>query len=164
MSEALYYFWLELLETVLLFVRLCRFCERKKLTPSDSLAIMPGGMYPSREHSGNIDDSLMLSSITSVLHQLYIEHHKHWWIFDVTSMLHPCFQCFPTCLQSIINICIEITNVSSMLRWCWIVVSLLNRPVFLMTTLMNHQCYQCVLNWGSWNNNSYYCYMFKVRC
>ena len=48
---------------------------------------------PSREHIGNVDDSLMLSSITSMMHRFYIEHRKHWWIFDVTSMFHPCFQC-----------------------------------------------------------------------
>ena len=50
--------------------------------------------YPSREHIGNIDDSLLLSSITSLMHQFYIEHRKYWWIFDLTLMFHPCFQCF----------------------------------------------------------------------
>ena len=50
-----------------------------------------------------------------------------------------------------INACIEIINVSLMLHRCGIIVSLMNRPVFLMTTLMNHQCYQCVLDWG-WQN------------
>ena len=49
---------------------------------------------PSREHIGSIEDSLMLSSITSIMHQFYIEHRKHWWIFDVTSMFHPCFKFF----------------------------------------------------------------------
>ena len=43
---------------------------------------------------------------------------------------------------------IEIINFSSMLHRCRIVVSLMNRLAFLMTTLMNHQCYQCVLDWG----------------
>ena len=32
---------------------------------------------PSREHIGNIDDSLMLSLITSIMHQFFIEHCKH---------------------------------------------------------------------------------------
>ena len=32
---------------------------------------------PSREHINNNDDSLMLSSITSMMHQFYIEHRKH---------------------------------------------------------------------------------------
>ena len=38
-------------------------------------------------------DWLMLSSITSMMHQSEIKHRKHWWIFDVTSMFHPCFRC-----------------------------------------------------------------------
>ena len=53
-------------------------------------------VYPSRGQIGNIDDSLMLSSITSMVHQFYIEHRKRWWIFDVTSRFHPCFHCFST--------------------------------------------------------------------
>ena len=49
----------------------------------------------------------------------------------------------------IINVCIEIINVSSRLHRWRIVVSLLKEQAcFLMTTLMNHQCYQCVLDWG----------------
>ena len=47
----------------------------------------------------------------------------------------------------IINVCIGIINVSSMLHQCRIAVSLMNKPVYL-TTIMNHQCYQCVLDWG----------------
>ena len=31
---------------------------------------------------------------------------------------------------------------------CRILLSLMNRPIFLMTTLMNHQRYQCILDWG----------------
>ena len=38
----------------------------------------------------------MLSSLALMIHQFYIEHRKHWWIFDVTSMFHTCFQCFST--------------------------------------------------------------------
>ena len=52
--------------------------------------------YPSPEHIGNIDDSLMLWSITSMMHEFYIEHRLHWWTFDIVSRLHPCFQCFST--------------------------------------------------------------------
>ena len=32
---------------------------------------------PSRKHIGNIDDSLMLSTITSMMHELYIEQRTH---------------------------------------------------------------------------------------
>ena len=34
-------------------------------------------MIPSREHIGSIDDPLMLSSITSMMHQFHIENRKH---------------------------------------------------------------------------------------
>ena len=34
--------------------------------------------YPNRgEHNGNIDDSLLMSPITLMIHQFYIEHRKH---------------------------------------------------------------------------------------
>ena len=36
----------------------------------------------------------MLSSKTSMMHQFYIGNRRHWWLFDVTSMFHRCFQCF----------------------------------------------------------------------
>ena len=36
----------------------------------------PKFAIPSREHFGNIDDSLRLSSETSMMHQFYIEHRK----------------------------------------------------------------------------------------
>ena len=49
---------------------------------------------PSRKHIDNIDDSLMLWSITSLMRQFYLKHRKHWWLFDVTSMFHPHFQVF----------------------------------------------------------------------
>ena len=39
-----------------------------------------------------------------------------------------------------------------MLHRCRIVVSLMSKPVFLMTTIINHQCYQCVLDWGIQEN------------
>ena len=72
--------------------------------------------YPSRERIGNINDSLM-SSIISMMHQFYIENRKHWWIFDVTSMFHLCFQCFsavePTMFH-LLNI-----NESSMKHECF---------------------------------------------
>ena len=131
-----------------------------------------------------------MSSITSIMHQFYIEHRKHWWILDITSMFHPSSKCFCTLKPAmfhlldiwfidapsmnhqwnnvespmknsyvseistlktlkIINVCTKIINVSSMLLGCRIVVSLLNRPAFFITTLMNHQCYQCVLDWGN---------------
>ena len=31
-----------------------------------------------------------------MMHQFYLEHRKHWWLFDVTSMFYRCFQCFST--------------------------------------------------------------------
>ena len=52
--------------------------------------------YPTRERILNSDGSLMFSSLTSKMHQFYIEHRKHWWVFDAKSMFHPCFQCFST--------------------------------------------------------------------
>ena len=53
---------------------------------------------PSREHIGNIDDLSKLSSITpmSMMHPFYIEFRKPCQIFEVISMIHPCFQCFST--------------------------------------------------------------------
>ena len=51
---------------------------------------------PSREHTGNIDDLFVLSSIALMMHQFYIEYCKQWWLFDVTSMFHLCSQCFST--------------------------------------------------------------------
>ena len=49
----------------------------------------------------------------------------------------------------IISVCRETINVSFMFHRCRIVVSLMNRLVFLMATLRNHQCYHFVLDWGS---------------
>ena len=49
----------------------------------------------------------------------------------------------------IISVCMETINVSSMFHRCRIVVSLMNRLVFLMATLRNHQCYHFVLDWAS---------------
>ena len=43
---------------------------------------------------------------------------------------------------------IEIINVLSMLHRCRIVIFLMNRPVFSIRISMNHQNYQCVLDWG----------------
>ena len=40
--------------------------------------------YSSREEIGKIDDSFMLSSMTSMMDQFYIEHRKH----DDSLMLH----------------------------------------------------------------------------
>ena len=72
--------------------------------------------YPSREHIGNIDDSLMLSSITSMMHQFFIEHRKHWWIFNVTSMFHLCFQCFSTMKPTMFHL-LSINDSSMFHRW-----------------------------------------------
>ena len=82
--------------------------------------------FPSRKHIGSIDDPLMLSSITSMMHQFYIEHRKQWWIFDVTSTFHPCFQCFST-LKATISHLIGINDSSMKYRW------IINR------TMMNHR-------------------------
>ena len=60
----------------------------------------------------------MLSSITSMMHQFYIEHRKHWWIFDVTLMFHPYFQCFSTLKPAIFHL-LNI-NKSSMNHQWWI--------------------------------------------
>ena len=49
-----------------------------------------------REYIANMDDSSILSSMTSMMQQFYIEHRKHLWLFEVTSVFQPCFQCFPT--------------------------------------------------------------------
>ena len=110
----------------------------------------------SREHIGNIDDSLMSSSMASMMHQFYIEHCEHWWIFDFMIL----YQCFihvfdvfyietsdvPSTKHQwlfnessikhnnvteistlntlmIINVCVEIINLSSILNQCCIVVS-----------------------------------------
>ena len=40
-------------------------------------------IYPSREDIVNINDSVMLSTITPVMHQFYIKNRKHWWFFDI---------------------------------------------------------------------------------
>ena len=49
---------------------------------------------PRREHTDNIDESIMLSSKTSMMHQFFIQYCKHWWFFEITSMFHPYFKCF----------------------------------------------------------------------
>ena len=82
--------------------------------------------HPSREHIGNIDDWLKLSSETSMMHQFYIEHRKHWWIFDVTPMLHPCFRCFSTLKPTMIHL-LNINHPSRFHRW------------IINQTIMNHR-------------------------
>ena len=72
--------------------------------------------HHSREHIGNIDESLKLSSITSLMHQFYIEHRKHWWIFDVTSRLHLCFQCFSKLKPTMFHL-LHINDSSMKPRW-----------------------------------------------
>ena len=74
----------------------------------------------------NFDDSFMLSSIKSMKHQFYIEHRKHWWLFDVTPIFHPCLKCFST-LKPMMFPLININN-SSMKHW-WIINE----------TMMNHR-------------------------
>ena len=69
---------------------------------------------------------------------------KHQWNIDVSEM-----NTLKTLM--IVNVWLEIINISLMLHWCRIVVSLMNTPLSLMTTFMNHQCYQCVLDWGQDN-------------
>ena len=49
----------------------------------------------------------------------------------------------------ILNVCIEIFNVSLMLNRYCIFVSLMNRFVFWTTPSMIHQCFQCVFDWDS---------------
>ena len=58
-------------------------------------------LYHSREHFDNTDDSLMLSSITSMMHQFYIKHRNYWWRFDVTSLCHPWFDCLSTFMPTL---------------------------------------------------------------
>ena len=50
--------------------------------------------FLSREHIVDIDDSLMLSTLTWMMHHFYGENRKNWWLFNATSIFHPCFQCF----------------------------------------------------------------------
>ena len=66
----------------------------------------------------------------------------------------------PTCFKSFQTYYFWKKNfhkMSNMLQSCHIEVgvncihkseSLMKRQVFLMTTLMNHRCYQCILDWG----------------
>ena len=65
--------------------------------------IKPGidRLYHSRDYFDNIDDSLMLSSIISRMHQFYIEYRNYWWRFDVTSMFHPWFDCLSTFMPTL---------------------------------------------------------------
>ena len=72
----------------------------------------------SREHIGNIDDSLMLSSLTSMMHQFYTEHRKHWWIFDVTLVFHLCFQCFSTLKPAMLHL-LNIND--SSIKYWWVI-------------------------------------------
>ena len=72
--------------------------------------------HPSQEHIGNVDESLMLPSITSMMHQFYIEHRKHWWTFDATILFHPCFQCSST-LKPVIFHLLNINDSSIKHRW-----------------------------------------------
>ena len=92
----------------------------------------------SREHIGNIDDSLMLSSITSMMHQFYIEHRKHWWIFDVTSMFQLCFQRFSTLRPAMFHL-VNVNDWSKKHRW------------FISETMMNHR----------WRNSTFTCFRAK---
>ena len=86
---------------------------------------------PNREHVGDIDDSLMLSSIKSMIHQLYIKYCKNWWIFDVISMFHPCFQCFSTMKPAMFHL-LNINDSSMKHQWIinerqWIVAEEINK-------------------------------------
>ena len=83
-----------------------------------------------------------------IIDNLHCFHRNHQCFLKESSMNHKFSKISTLKALMIISVFIEIMNVSSMLHHCRIVVSLMNRPVFLMTTLMNHQCYQFVLDWG----------------
>ena len=57
------------------------------LCGTSKACVILGILYinPTRAHNANIDDSLMLSSITSMMHQFHIDHRKHSYI-NVSSM------------------------------------------------------------------------------
>ena len=89
----------------------CKSCQYPTLEIIHSIA-----GQPTREHIGNIDDSLLLSSIASMMHQFYIDHRKHWWIFDVTLMFRPCFPCFFAFKPAMFHL-LNINNSSIKHRW-----------------------------------------------
>ena len=45
--------------------------------------------YPGRKHF-----RWLINVVLNNINQSHIKHRKHWWIFDVRSMFHQCFQCF----------------------------------------------------------------------
>ena len=64
----------------------------------------------------NIDDSLMLSSITLSMLHFYIEHRKILWPFDASWMFQSCFQSFSS-LKSTISRRVDINDSSMKQRW-----------------------------------------------
>ena len=70
----------------------------------------------SSEHVASIGDSLILSSIASLMHQLYRRYRKHWWLFDFTSTFHPCFQCFSTLERTMLHR-VNINEITMNHRW-----------------------------------------------
>ena len=60
--------------------------DKDRIVKTSRMFLSQFCIYSSRKHINNTDDSLLLSSITSKMHQFYIEYRKHWWTFDDTSI------------------------------------------------------------------------------